>query len=291
MEQTIEETVIHHLEQVREMLEAGEQAGANNVLGQVIGLLQDYKEQVESGTLRNIAYADVLFRYFPSLVTPIVISTDDKIHNGSCIFVELEDKCIAVTNHHVIQCWRDFRNEGHSTVIQLGSFILQEDFNELILSDSDVLDLATILIPPPLKSELQQKGKQFFRYHPGRIAKEGDSVFAVGWPGVLRKDEHKERSSTSFLVAIQGVVESSSDRRMIVRISREDWVKRVGEREMDELTDFGGMSGGPIFLYADGVLHWVGVIFENLGQEGIWGEGFQCTHAHFLQSDGTIEQT
>ncbi|WP_143763190.1 hypothetical protein [Paenibacillus odorifer] len=72
-------------------------------------------------------------------------------------------------------------------------------------------------------------------------------------------------------------------------LARDNWEKRMGERELEELTKFGGMSGGPIFLFVDGVLHLVGVIFQDLGK-GLWGEGLQAVHAHFIKPDGSIEQ-
>ncbi|MFE5321624.1 hypothetical protein ACFQ88_23240 [Paenibacillus sp. NPDC056579] len=159
----------------------------------------------------------------------------------------------------------------------------------MILGDSDTLDLATILIPPNIQEELRQNGKQFFRYHRTRNATEGDWVFALGWPGVLREDEYNKRRVNTYLVAIQGIVMDATDRKLIVGLSREDWEKRMGLREMKELTAFGGMSGGPIFMFNDGVIHLVGVIFRDLGM-GLMGEGLQCVHALFIQADGSIEQ-
>lgn len=142
--------------------------------------------------------------------------------------MELEDKCIAITNHHVVQFWRDLRKEGKPAGFQIGDLIHKENLEELILGDSDLLDLATILITRDIKEELTQKGKQFFRYHHTRNAEVGDRVFALGWPGVLREDEHDEYQSTSYFVAIQGEVMDATDRKLVVSIARENWDKRMG---------------------------------------------------------------
>ncbi|MEK4878738.1 MULTISPECIES: trypsin-like peptidase domain-containing protein [Paenibacillus] len=289
-EPSIEEIIIPHLEQAKKMLANREQENLSQLLSEVIDLLQDHKAQIEHGALRNTAYADLLFRYLPCFVTPIIITGEGEIHNGTCFFVELEDKCIAITNHHVVQFWRDLRKEGKPAGFQIGDLIHKENLEELILGDSDLLDLATILITRDIKEELTQKGKQFFRYHHTRNAEVGDRVFALGWPGVLREDEHDEYQSTSYFVAIQGEVMDATDRKLVVSIARENWDKRMGERELEELTEFGGMSGGPIFLFVDGVLHLVGVIFQDLGKGGLWGEGLQAVHAHFINPDGSIEE-
>lgn len=81
----------------------------------------------------------------------------------------------------------------------------------------------------------------------------GDWAFALGWPGVLREDEHNERQSTSFWVTIEGDVIDATDRKLVVSLACEIWDRRVGERELEELTEFDGISDGPIFLFVDGV--------------------------------------
>lgn len=282
---SFETSTIEHLEQVSEILQNGDIDGAKEFISKMIDATKEYKHQVEHGRARNGGYADLVMRHLRAFISPVIIRSANEIQNGTCFFVELEDKNIAVTNHHVIQHWLDLKKNGIKAEFRIGNVIYPSDLEPFIIDSCQQLDLATILIPPDIKLAMGDKGTLFYEYEPPVTVNKGDMVFALGWPGALREDQIKQ--SNIYVATILDEVIDTTDRRFIIQFHRDDWTKRFGEKEIADLTSLGGLSGGPVFLLSDGDLHLVGVIYENM--EGFI-DGVQCVHFKHIKPDGHIDK-
>jgi hypothetical protein len=280
----IESTVMDNLEQIGKLLQPDNYEGAKDLLDKLITAVRDYKREVERGKVRNLDYADLLMVHLHAFISPVIIKSNDDINNGTCFFVELEDKCIAVTNYHVVQHWLDLRSNGVLADFRISNYVYPM-MDQCLIDSCETLDLATILIPNHIKLMMVQEGKLFFKYKDPLNVEVGDMVFALGWPGVLREDQIN--SSNLYVTTIHDEVISVSDRRFIIEFHRENWLKRMCEKEITDLTSLGGLSGGPVFLFSDGILHIVGVIFENVSA---FVDGVQCVHFKHIRADGTIEK-
>lgn len=280
-----ETSTIEHLEQVSELLQNGNIDRAKEFISEMIDATKEYKHQVEHGRVRNGGYADLVMRHLRAFISPAIIRSEEEIQNGTCFFVELKDKSIAVTNHHVIQHWLDLKKKGIQAEFRIGNVIYPSDLEPFIIDSCQQLDLATILVPPDIKLAMEDIGTLFYKYEPPLTVNKGDLVFALGWPGVLREDQIKQ--SNIYVVTILDEVIETTDRRFIIQFHRDDWTKRFGKKEIVDLTSLGGLSGGPVFLFSDGDLRLVGVIFENM--EGFI-DGVQCVHFKYIKPDGYIDK-
>lgn len=218
-----------------------------------------------------------LFNSIYQYTISILIVTDNGNNNGSGCLLKLEEN-ILVTNAHVINF---ALNEGHMFI----SGVKIENIRERLLSKSEVLDLATIKLSNEIVEELIKREKVLYEppaWPPVECAP-NDLVIISGFPGDLRVDDSFETSL--YFTAILEELADVSDRRMITQFNRENWIKSGGIREIDELNQLGGFSGGPVFSFAGGILELVGFTYENGGN---FFDGVQIVKSNLINSFGEI---
>jgi hypothetical protein len=90
----------------------------------------------------------------------------------------------------------------------------------------------------------------------------GDRLLFAGYPGQLR--EHEEDNVMDF-GSFTGLLSATSvrERHVLVQFKREHLISNDGRELPPVGADFGGMSGGPVFLVRNLMYPLVGVITEH----------------------------
>jgi hypothetical protein len=162
----------------------------------------------------------------------------------------------AVTANHVIQKVFDRRNSGEPVGVFLSDVSIPIP-DRLHWHDSEA-DLALLSVT---EGEAAQIGTWIYEGAGlDHVPPEGTHVLSVGFPVYLRTGSDStdvEYGAASALLQVT----SSSDRHFCCRFEREDWIATHGEIPPPG-TQFGGLSGGPVFLV--GRLHFpmVGIITD-----------------------------
>lgn len=202
--------------------------------------------------------------------------------------VQLPVGPVAITCEHVVRSALAAQAQDPDTLFQIGDVII--DLSHQLIALNEHRDIATIRLETSQLAELlkgEEIGTSLFApvtWPPPRPA-EFDYVAFGGFPGALRE-------VTSFQDVVFGTwssgaskVNSSSERQFATQFERARWEQAYGKQAHLTLSDFGGMSGGPVFVMRD--LYWdlVGVVKE-------YHEAYDAVFFASLASvrvDGTIE--
>ena len=209
-----------------------------------------------------------------------------KINSGSASLLQLDCGPVAVTCHHVVQCYRERLEAGEQCVFQIGSCRI--DPLAQCISESQGVDLAVLDLTWEQAAKITGDGwmgSQFFSpktWPPEPVEVEEDVAFG-GFPGQWRKmldHDSLEFASYSQCTLVSDVANDS----FICQGRREFWVNRSGLRDVESLKDYGGISGGPAFVWRK--LHWdfAGVVREYFPHS----DAVRIAHAELISSNGTI---
>lgn len=204
--------------------------------------------------------------------------------NATCSFIDTGSRCFGITNKHVVDEFRDLREENPSMNFQIGSYLF--DIENNIIDECDSPDLLTFEIAEDFMSRI---GKSFCpcRSWPPSRAIINETIVFAGFPGQFR--EQISRDSARFgIVAMLELVLSSSENQFIIFLDRDNWILRFGTRDISELRNLGGMSGTAVFRIREinriATLEPIGLIYAG-GEEWNWQ---LAVHIDFIQSNGTI---
>lgn len=211
-----------------------------------------------------------------------------RVNNGTATLLHLGGRPIAITCSHVIESYRECRSLTNC-VFQIGN--LGIDPLERIIDESSEFDLVTIdLSGLPVEDGEQGGGigSCIFTpsdWPPNPIAAD-DSVAFGGFPGEWREfiswDQIVFDSFSSGACRITAI----HDTYFVCQFERQFWVQSFnlhGRSGMD-LSDLGGLSGGPVFIHRE--LHWelVGIIYEFSSEFDL----MRIRPARLIGDDGTI---
>lgn len=209
-----------------------------------------------------------------------------KINNGTASLVRLDCGPVAVTCNHVLEEYRKRETAGEQLLFQIGGCLI--DPSSQCISASREADLAVLALTREQSERIVQDGwigSEFFvpvAWPPDLVAAGEDVVFG-GSPGQWR--EAQDHESLEFASYSQGTCVSDVGINSFMCVCRREfWVKASGLRDVDSLTDYGGLSGGPAFVWRN--LHWdfAGVVREHLPNT----DAIRIAHARLIASDGTI---
>lgn len=254
----------------------------------VYDALVSNRDQLSNGAIRNEDYFGPISVMIQKYVTPIVIVTPNAdrhlINNGTGVFLELDQKML-ITNEHVLTACKGAPKDAH--VLIGGHNMAIEDFVQVASkSSSDVnLDLAVIKIPENLiEPWVINQNKLFYKPEswPLQVPQRNNMVFLAGYPGVLRENNGNEIGT--FFACIQDQIMDVDVTCSIMNFNRDEWVKQLGVRDVEELTRLGGFSGGPMFLFLDGKLILLGIVRQ--GDSDFFD--MQFVHTKFIRKNGEI---
>jgi hypothetical protein len=194
---------------------------------------------------------------------------------------------LAVTAAHLYEGYvADKRKAPRRIVCHIGNVPLDPEARLVGLGSSGTIDIATFWIT---WDELRAINKQAVdgSAWPPPIPAAGQGVFLSGFPGVMRFWTGNRELSFAIFSGLN-CVDQVNDQYVTCVLDRGFWVGTKGERLPPELTDIGGLSGGPLFLPQEtknGEWHLApAAVISN----GAFGSIVHATHAHFIGEDGSI---
>jgi hypothetical protein len=241
-----------------------------------------------------------------SYTSPLIWTVDQgddlrRMKGGSVFFLDTGEAMFAVTAAHVVQeFFDDTRTQQvHCAIAAHEKRPLRIPLGDRIIDANADIDIATFRIT---SDELRYFGKAPLR---GNVAKWPPSLAEIngpatycGFPGVGRRPD---RGGVSFGAApMAGMVTSAHETLISVQLEREYLVRILGEDDMPENFNFGGISGGPLIaiVQAEIVRTWkpAGVIIsgpnpgDSPDQDFISGfEVIRARPIHFIKPDGMLD--
>lgn len=204
------------------------------------------------------------FTVMLALATGKSSTANDVVANGTGTLVNIGQKSLVITNHHVYNKYKLTRaNDPHAKLITSGThdtYFVDISEAECLGTDKD-LDLAVLSVPPPI---VFNRGKLFLcpeKWPPPRAEKDMLAVL-VGYPGEGRKVEQNGSLGASPLMAGMRVV-SASERHFVIADEDQDAHVFVPQGQKP-LTSFGGISGNGVY-----VIRRKGTSFDD-----VWLAGF-----------------
>jgi len=204
---------------------------------------------------------------------------------GTATLIHLGGRFLAVTCHHVVQAFREASQPRH---MQVGELPLDPDAQ--LVSESKSLDIAVLEIKNHQllddRSGMGLRRDKFFgpRTWPPDPITEEDVISFSGFPGVWREQAGINRLEVFMLSHGASGIHSVSDTKFVTRLELD---KSEGLLNFKEVTDLGGISGGPVFRWRRGEVEpqLVGIIYE-----------YQQTYdllfirsTRVIRADGTID--
>jgi hypothetical protein len=241
-----------------------------------------------------------------SYTSPLIWTVDHgngfkRMKGGTVFFLDTGEAVFGVTAAHVVlEFFEDSRTPNvHAAIAAHGKSPMRMPLGERIIDASAEIDLATFRVFP---EELQYFNKTPLRGHvrewPPKLAEVNGPAIYCGFPGVGRRPV---AGGVSFgAVPMGGIVTSSHETMVSIQIEREALVRLLGEDDMPENFNFGGMSGRPLIaiVQAEIMRTWnpAGVIISgpNPGDapDQDFIPGFEVIRArpiHFIKADGALD--
>ncbi len=241
-----------------------------------------------------------------SYPAPIVWIVEDKkgvkrMKGGTVFFLNTGVSIFAVTAAHVVQ---EFFNDSrfpnvHCAIASHEKKPLRIPLGDRIIDANAEIDIATFMVTP---EEIQYLNRMVLRGDvrewPPKPAQVDVPATYCGFPGIGRRSV--EQGVVFGAVPMAGIVTSSHETTTSILIERDNLVRVLGDSDMPENFNFGGMSGGPLLaiIQAEVMRTWrpAGVIIQgpNPGdvptEEAIPGiEIIRARPIHFIKADGYLD--
>ena len=168
-----------------------------------------------------------------------------------------------------------------------------------IIDAHRAIDIATLRFSPV---EVEAIGLTvitgFQRTWPPRLAEVDGGVTYCGFPG--KGTRWLAQREISFgCVPMAGIATTTHETSISIQIEREKMMRVLGDEDMSENFDFGGMSGGPVLAIVETgtIRSWkpAGVIIQGPNPSGDPAESIQgleiirARPVHFINADGTLD--
>lgn len=178
-------------------------------------------------------------------------------NTASSILMEFGRRAVIGTAWHVLEEYVRLRSRGEEVYIICDNMPITEP--RIVWCDEEN-DIALLEVP-----ETDRSGLETVPYRPGvrlwppPAVRAGDSVLLCGFPKLLRADSDEIlHGDLNFLVE----VESESESYFMLQIEINRLVQAGRVTIPDGVTDFGGVSGGPVFLADSGGNPLVGLVSQ-----------------------------
>jgi hypothetical protein len=231
-------------------------------------------------------------------------SGKELMKNGSVFFLDAGAGPFAVTAAHVVkECLSDTKSPmfvqcmigGDGGRIALPFFI-----GDRVIDGNEEMDLATLRFSD---AEIRRIGRTVLRGYvknwPPRLAEIEGGITLCGFPGNGRRWLGR-REIVFGIVGVAGFVTNANETSISIQIERQNFQRVLGQRDMSQNFDFGGMSGGPVLAIIQtekALRFWkpAGVVIQGPNpspdpSESISGlEIFYARPIHFIRADGTLD--
>ena len=214
--------------------------------------------------------------------------------NGSMTLLQLPDRRVGVTCHHVIETHREQRPLSPKRVFTVGDHAL-DPLDRLVAEDA-ILDLAILDLDDvdPERMSIGSWELGFFEpaTWPLGTAEPGEIIALGGYPSLYRgmnPDPNRDLgvfASGGPTFGATRVIDVGRE-NIVCGLTSEYWIEGSGPRRVDVLEDLGGLSGGPGFVWRDSEFHLAGVIFA-VAQHGGY---LRLRPARFIRQDATLRRS
>jgi len=214
-------------------------------------------------------------------------NTSAKINNGTVSLINFGDGPLAITCFHVLTPYKDKIGKGEKCLFQIGACRL--DPLKQLISESEELDIAVIRLTEKQANEITNDdmiGSSFFQptsWPPQPILKDEYVIFG-GFPGKWRTQLATAALEFGTYSSGGSRVVTIGDTYFITQFERECWIQTLGAKDAINLTEIGGLSGGPAFVSRGLRFDFVGIIYQ-------FSSNFELLyfrHSNILKSDGQI---
>lgn len=208
-------------------------------------------------------------------------------NNGTITLIKFGERLLGVTCFHVLEAYRNQLAQDPGRVFQIGDVRIAAV--DRIIDESRALDLATIDLTGLQTAKITaDREMDFFepvRWPPNQV-KPGGFVALAGFPGVWR--EHPAYLEVSFASFSLGatMVTDVGERTIICSLERKNWIQSLGPRLATDITDFGGLSGGPVFNLERLAAELFGFICEYSTSK----DYLLIRSSRFIREDGSIDE-
>jgi hypothetical protein len=246
--------------------------------------------------------------FIASLVTPLVwiIRRNDGLEmmkSGTAFFLNTGKGLFGVTAAHVTdECLQDASSPNFvasTLAANDGLPPLLIDLKERIIASHSGIDIATFKVTADEVSRLRRQSVSGFqRSWPPPPAKVDHGVTMCGFPGEARRWV-AQREISFGMIAVACVITNSNSTSLSLQLERDRLLRILGNRNLPETYDFGGISGAPVLAIVErgGLRGWtpVGVIFEGPNpsanpDQAIAGlEIIRARPTSYINVDGTLD--
>ena len=179
------------------------------------------------------------------------------LNSASGVLLEFGTRAVIATAWHVLEKYARLRNDGHELYIVCDNMPIVEPRTAWRDPPNDI---AFLDVPPKSRD-----GLEAVPYRPSPLiwpapqVQAGDVVAVCGFPKIIRRDDDEiMHGDLNLLVSVA----RAGEFHFMLQIEIERLVQ-VGETKIPETTtDFGGVSGGPVFLADNGANPLVGLVSE-----------------------------
>ena len=185
------------------------------------------------------------------------------VKSGTISLIKFDQLKLGVTCYHVVQGFRELKGKFPDALFQIGNFAF--DLLANLIDESKDLDIATINLSNTDLEEISI-GRRIAYFEPSTwppgVLKRGDFVTLGGFPRIWRKQiNNLEVEFESFSLGATKVTDVSH-KSIVCLLEREFWIHPAGHERALRLVSFGGLSGGPAFIFRSLVSEFVGIIYE-----------------------------
>lgn len=210
-----------------------------------------------------------------------------KINNGSASLLNFGNGPLAITCFHVLNHYRSRIENGDKCLFQIGPCRL-DPLNQLI-SENKELDIAVISLSEKQASEITKNdviSSSFFQpiCWPANPISKDEYIAFGGFPGKWRTQLTGGALEFGTYSSGGSRVDTVGNTYFITQFEREYWIQSLGLKDPVDLTELGGLSGGPAFVSRGLYFDFIGIIYQFSSDY----ELLYLRNSNILRSDGQI---
>lgn len=207
------------------------------------------------------------------------------LNNGTISLLKIGGRQIGITCYHVISAYREKHSIEQSKIFQIGNLKIEP--LERIIAESESLDIATLDLSGVNAIDISMgREVNFFEpaSWPSGLVDSGQFLALGGFPGVWRENPvHLELTFDSFSLGAT-MISDVGVRNVVCQLERNWWVQSSGPWSVTDFRQFGGLSGGPAFIFTGLKAEFVGVIYEYSTID----DYLLIRPSRFIHEDGTL---
>jgi hypothetical protein len=221
------------------------------------------------------------------------------IRGASCFILRFGGRLIGITAAHVLQAYRDDREENPALICQLR--LMPFNLIDAIIDCDADLDIATFALSEEQLRQVEGVPIDCIGQWPPPAPTRMRAVSLAGFPEILR-ETYADRSALFAAYGGLSTIEDFSDREILLTFDPARDQSMMNRLPLPPLgLNMSGCSGGPVLINGqrNGLLRWfpAGIIIggSNRDSQDERGEAeafdtIRVRRIHFVRENGTIER-